>query len=102
VTADAAGQPLVAGSEAEYITEHFWGYTRLGDRVTSEYEVALPRWDIHPVRDFDIRCSTDALYGPAFAEPLAAAPVSVFLAAGSPVLVKPGKDKSAAARVNTP
>ncbi len=100
VTADAAGQPLAPGSEAEYITEHFWGYTRLGDHVTSEYEVAHPRWDIHPVRNFDIKCSAATLYGPAFAEPLAAAPVSVFLAAGSPVLVKTGK-QIRATRVNT-
>jgi hypothetical protein len=90
VTADATGLPL-AGSEEEYITEHFWGYTRLGDQVTSEYEVAHPRWDIHPVRTYDIRCSAASLYGPAFAEPLAAPPVSVFLAEGSPVLVKTGK-----------
>jgi hypothetical protein len=101
VTADATGHPLAAGSEEEYITEHFWGYTRLGDRVTSEYEVAHPRWDIHPVRAFDIRCSAATLYGPAFAEPLAADPVSVFLAEGSPVLVKTGK-QIRAARVKTP
>lgn len=101
VTADAEGLPLAAGSEAEYITEHFWGYTRLGDRATSEYEVAHPRWDIHPVRDFDIRCSAATLYGPLFAEPLAAPPVSVFLAEGSPVMVKMGK-QIRAARVSTP
>lgn len=91
VNADENGLPLEPGSEEEYITEHYWGYTRLSDRVTSEYEVVHPRWAIHRVRDYEIRCSTEILYGPAFAECLSAPPKSVFLAEGSPIAVKTGK-----------
>ena len=34
---------LVPGSEAEFITEHYWGYTRQRDGGTMEYQVAHPQ-----------------------------------------------------------
>src|SRR5206468_6521150 len=32
-------QPLTSGSEAEFITEHYWGYVRQRDGSTLEYQV---------------------------------------------------------------
>jgi hypothetical protein len=37
---------LPNGSEAEFITEHYWGYARQRDGGTSEYEVEHPRWRV--------------------------------------------------------
>lgn len=91
VQAQTEPQPLRKGSEAEFITEHYWGYVRRGDRRTTEYQVEHPSWRIHPVTDFDVHCDAAALYGPGFGEAMQARPLSVFMAEGSKVIVREGK-----------
>ena len=75
------------GSEEEFITEHYWGYTKINQKKTSSYEVQHPRWNIHRVTSFDMKCDTERLYGKQFDEVLAAKPTSVFLADGSEIFV---------------
>jgi len=89
LTVDAEAVPAVleSGSKEEFITEHFWGYTSMGPAYSGEYEVAHPRWEIHPVKGHDISCDFGGLYGKAFAGLSEQAPASVFLAEGSPVKV---------------
>jgi len=89
LTVDAAAVPAVLepGSKEEFITEHFWGYSSMGPSYCGEYEVAHPRWDIHPVKSHNIACDFGGLYGKAFAGLSELAPASVFLAEGSPVKV---------------
>jgi uncharacterized protein YqjF (DUF2071 family) len=88
----AAGSPGEAepGSEEEFITEHYWGYSSLRGGGTVEYRVEHPRWRVwkllRPVLDGDVA----ELYGPPFAGPLAAEPSSAFLADGSEVTVYKG------------
>ena len=60
-------QPLVPGSEAEFITEHYWGYTRQRDGGTLEYEVAHPRWAVWTADAARFEGAADRLYGPDFA-----------------------------------
>jgi uncharacterized protein YqjF (DUF2071 family) len=91
VEAGAIPVSLEPGSKAEFITEHFWGYTSMGMANSGEYEVAHPRWNIHPVKSHDIACDFGALYGKTFADLGKQVPVSVFLAEGSPVKVYPKK-----------
>lgn len=81
---------LVPGSEEEFITEHYWGYTHVNDRCTGVYEVAHPRWKVHKVLSHSIHCNAAYLYGPQFAEALQQPPSSVFLAEGSAIRVMPG------------
>lgn len=78
------------GSEAEFITEHYWGYTRLDDHRTGEYEVVHPRWLSWAVEQPYLLCDVKALYGQQFEEALGRRPRSAFLAEGSPVTVKVG------------
>lgn len=85
--------PLQSGSEEEFITEHYWGYTKVNDRCTGEYGVQHPQWRIHTVTNFGVRCNTAVLYGKAFEEVLAQQPRSVFLAEGSAIQVLEGKKK---------
>jgi uncharacterized protein len=85
--ADAQPQACIEGSESHFITEHYWGYTSLPQQATGEYQVTHPQWRIHHVQSYDIHCSTEALYGKAFAEPLRHPPRSVFLAEGSEINV---------------
>jgi hypothetical protein len=91
VTAEKNTLPLKEGSEEEFITEHFWGYTQLASGKTSEYQVEHPRWNIHKVTSHDFYCNTKALYGDDFHPYLQQKPVSVFLAQGSDVKVYPRK-----------
>jgi uncharacterized protein YqjF (DUF2071 family) len=88
-SAMAAPQPIVPGSEAEFITAHYWGYTQSGPMLTSVYEVKHPQWRVHTVLDYDYHCNAQALYGPAFAAALAQKPVSALLAEGSDISVHP-------------
>lgn len=46
VTAQASSIAIADGSEEEFITEHYWGYTRISENKTSEYGVEHPRWEV--------------------------------------------------------
>ena len=78
------------GSPEEFITEHYWGYTRRRDGGTSEYRVEHPRWRVWTATDPRFDGDASALYGPALAAHLTAAPVSAFVAEGSAVTVRRG------------
>lgn len=83
--------PLVPGSEAEFIAEHYWGYVGGHGRATLEYRVEHPPWrawpGLAPRHDLDVA----ALYDPALAPALTAAPRSAFLAEGSAIAVYRGR-----------
>jgi len=83
-------QPLMAGSEAEYITEHYWGYNRQKDGSTLEYQVEHPRWRYYDVAEASLQCDVGGLYGAQFQASMSRTPVSVFLAEGSAVIVHRG------------
>jgi uncharacterized protein YqjF (DUF2071 family) len=85
----ATGEPqsIPAGSHAEFITEHYWGYT--GVRAgCSEYRVEHPRWKIWNAVEFELRADVAALYGEPFAETLDRPPRSAFIADGSPITIE--------------
>ncbi|MCU0647596.1 MAG: DUF2071 domain-containing protein [Gemmatimonadaceae bacterium] len=84
---DAAPQPCDPASNAAFITEHYWGYTRQRDGGTIEYQVAHPPWRVAPARDVTITADIASLYGSAFADIMAQAPDSAFVAEGSAVTV---------------
>lgn len=84
-------KPLQEGSEAEFITEHYWGYTRLSTDKTSEYQVGHPRWEVYEVKDWEIDVDFGWVYGRQFAPLNQLSPVSVFLAEGSEIFVDKGK-----------
>jgi uncharacterized protein len=89
--ATANAQTYAEGTEENFITEHYWGYTSLANKRTGEYQVTHPQWRIHNVLSYDISCSTGALYGKEFVETLQQPPRSVFLAEGSDINVMSGK-----------
>jgi uncharacterized protein YqjF (DUF2071 family) len=85
---NASGEPqsIPAGSHAEFITEHYWGYT--GVRAgCSEYRVQHSRWKVWNADSFEFRADVAALYGGQFAETLDQPPRSAFIADGSPIEV---------------
>ena len=78
---------LEAGSEEEFITEHYWGYTRQRDGGTVEYRVQHPRWNVWTAEGARLDGDLERVYGPAFARALEGPPRSAFVADGSPVTV---------------
>jgi len=89
LAATAGGMPVVPErvSEAAFITEHYWGYTRQRDGSTREYEVTHPAWRVWTAEDPVLDADVADLYGARFARTLSAPPASAFIAEGSPVLV---------------
>ena len=82
-----AAVDLKAGSEAEFITEHYWGYSQRDRQHTVEYQVEHPRWQMYPLESWFCDVDFGAVYGQAFAGLRETEPLSVFLAEGSDVRV---------------
>ena len=82
------GEPQDAkpGSVEEFISEHYWGYTRTRSGRTGEYRVEHPRWRVWDAESHELTGNLAALYGREFADVLRT-PSSVFLAEGSDVRV---------------
>ena len=79
---------LEPDSEAEFITEHYWGYTRQRDGSTLEYRVEHPRWRVWEASTSRYSSPPGShFYTPEFAEILAGEPRSAFVAEGSRVAV---------------
>ena len=92
VSAEVSGQPypLVSGSEAEFITEHYWGYAAQRDGSTLEYQVEHPPWRVWNADSSLFEGNVATLYGQEFNEILARPPNSAFVAEGSPIIVRDG------------
>lgn len=90
VQADSTPSAIETASEFEFITEHYWGYARLTDRVTSQYEVQHPRWMCYPVRNYSVNVDFAKVYGDGFAFLNRQEPASVLLAEGSEISVQAG------------
>jgi uncharacterized protein YqjF (DUF2071 family) len=86
MSASGEAKTIPAGSHAEFITEHYWGYTCFRGGC-SEYRVEHPRWKLWNADSFEFKADVPALYGEQFTEPLSAVPRSAFIANGSPIEV---------------
>lgn len=90
VTPEGASFLPEAGSEAEFITEHYWGYAVQRDGGTVEYRVAHPQWDLWQTVDSRFQCDVAEIYGEAFVPYLQGKPRSALLARGSEIEVYDG------------
>jgi uncharacterized protein YqjF (DUF2071 family) len=84
-------EPVGNGSIEEFITEHYWGYTKRKSGST-EYQVEHPRWSIWRSSQATLRANVATLYGDAFAARLSFPPLSAFIADGSQVTVRQAGD----------
>lgn len=87
VKAEAACLPMIEGSIEEFIFEHYYGYNKYSETVGQEYRVNHGRWPVHHIKDYEVDCDFEAMYGEDFAH-LAQQPMhSIMLAEGSPVSI---------------
>ena len=87
-------------SEAAFIAEHYWGYVIQMDGSTLEYQVEHPRWRVSPASEVELECDVGQLYGNKFEEALSREPASAFLADGSEILVRRGRQLDRDRRLN--
>jgi uncharacterized protein YqjF (DUF2071 family) len=89
---NASPNPILieVGSEEEFITEHYWGYTKINSSITSEYEVVHPKWMTYRVNSYSVDVDFGDVYGEQFSFLSKLAPKSVILAEGSKIAVKAG------------
>ena len=87
VTAQAQALPMQTGSIEAFIFEHYYGYTKIDNKHSSEYKVNHPSWNIHAIEQYDIQCDFEKFYGSDFKILNTAKPHSIMLAEGSAVSV---------------
>jgi uncharacterized protein YqjF (DUF2071 family) len=88
VTASDTLTNIPEKSKMEFITEHYWGYTKINENKTFEYEVTHPRWQAYEVLDHEIIVDFELVYGKDFGFMNALSPASIMLAEGSLITVK--------------
>lgn len=91
VIAHQTPEEIAVGSVEEFITEHYWGYTKIDPTKTSEYQVIHPRWNQYKVEAFSIKVDFAGTYGVPFGDLASIEPESVLLAEGSEIEVMQGK-----------
>ncbi len=80
--------PIVAGSAEAFIFEHYWGYNKVSDTQTMEYQVEHITWKTADVKEAIFDADIAALYGKDFEPYLSVKPYSAFFADGSEVNVR--------------
>ncbi len=91
--AETRGEPycFAEGSQEEFVSQHYWGYSAQKDGGTIQYRVEHPAWRIWQAAGCKFDCDVEPLYGKPFAKALIRPPLSAFLAERSAVTVYKGK-----------
>jgi uncharacterized protein YqjF (DUF2071 family) len=84
---DGPAHPLPPDSDAEFLSERGWGYTRQRDGGTIEYRVQHARWNVWSSAGCELEGPLAEFYDEPFASILTGAPASAFIADGSAVAV---------------
>lgn len=82
--------PIAGSSEEEFITEHYWGYTKRSNGRTDVYRVEHPRWETYRLQSYRVDVDFERLYGREFGFLNGVREAGVLLAEGSGVAVHSG------------
>lgn len=93
LSAEVDGLPRTPneGGLEQFITEHYWGYSRRRSDKTIEYRVSHEPWRVWIADTASFEGDAAAIYGDELASALLRRPDSAFVAEGSPVTVFRGK-----------
>ena len=89
LTAEAMGAPELPreGSLEQFITEHYWGYSKRPGGGSSEYHVSHVPWRVWVRTMAGFAGDASGLYGVELGQIIQGPPSSAFIADGSPVAV---------------
>lgn len=90
ITAENKALPMIENSEFEFITEHYYGFTKNKSK-TIEYQVCHAKWDYYLVKTYRLEIDFKEMYGNDFECLNHQKPISVMLAEGSEVEVQTKK-----------
>jgi uncharacterized protein YqjF (DUF2071 family) len=88
MTTEKKAIPIEPNSEAEFITEHYFGYTNYNKDKSIEYAVSHPRWEQLKVIESKIDVDFESIYGKDFKFLDDLKPTSEFLAIGSKINIE--------------
>ena len=88
VEAAKKSMPILSDTEEEFITEHYWGYTKINSKKSFEYEVTHPKWDQYEITSSRINVDFEKTYGRNFSLLNEIKPKSIILAEGSAITVE--------------
>ena len=91
VTVTNESEAILPASAEEFIFEHYWGYNKITDKKTTEYQVEHVPWRVHKVKDHIFDAEIRELYGDPFVPYLSREPYSAFFAEGSDIAVRMGE-----------
>jgi hypothetical protein len=91
VHASAPAAPAADGSLEQFITEHYWGYSKQRNGGSLEYRVEHVRWNVWKSTAAGFEGDATGIYGVELGRVLQRPPDSAFIADGSPVAVLTGK-----------
>jgi uncharacterized protein YqjF (DUF2071 family) len=91
VTTSGLPRPAADGSLEQFITEHYWGYSRQQGGGSMEYRVEHVPWKVWAATEARFEGNVSALYGEEFAAVVQRRPESALVADGSSVLVFRGR-----------
>ena len=75
-------------SDTEFITEHYWGYAKINEHKTNEYEVTHPRWRQYNLKSSKIDVDFELSYGKEFDFLNTSSYSSIMIAEGSEITVE--------------
>ena len=88
ITATLNTSEIKENSETEFITEHYWGYAKVNESVTNEYQVTHPRWKQYIVESSEIKVDFEMVYGKNFKFLNTLKPTSIMLIEGSKITIE--------------
>lgn len=88
MTTEKNAIPIEPNSEAEFITEHYFGYTNYNKDKSIEYAVSHPRWEQLKVIESKIDVDFESIYSKDFKFLEYLKPTSEFLALGSKITIE--------------
>jgi uncharacterized protein YqjF (DUF2071 family) len=91
VQASGSPAPAAEGSLAQFITEHYWGYSKQRNGSSLEYRVEHVPWNVWKSTAAGFEGDATGIYGVELGRVLQRPPDSAFIADGSPVSVLTGK-----------
>lgn len=92
ILADTAHTVPLTGSRDEFFNKHFWGYSKVNDYISTEYELVRNNWGVHAIQDCDIQVDIESLFGREFDFMNRLKPESITVSNGSLVEIKtPGR-----------
>ena len=84
---DSKTESMKTDSLEKFIYEHYYGYTKINEHQTEEYQLRHPSWKTHKINDYNIDCDFEAMYGKSFSILNQTKPTAVFIAKGSDVSI---------------